>query len=192
MRCGIGRKTPTSSAKRRGFPRPRRNRWPTSCAWLPPLKTPIRTRPDMSGTATVYQLRIALPYIKPAIWRRLEVPGTMTFGGLHDAIQTAMGWENCHLWAFYVGKTEVSPESEQFDFPGEPPARPADSTTLDKMLGARPIKFRYVYDMGDDWLHEIKVEKAFAAAAGVQYPRCTGGGRACPPQGWAGFSRYFS
>ena len=145
----------------------------------------------MSGTATVYQLRIALPYIKPAIWRRLEVPGTMTFGGLHDAIQTAMGWENCHLWAFYVGKTEVSPESEQFDFPGEPPARPADSTTLDKMLGARPIKFRYVYDMGDDWLHEIKVEKAFAAAAGVQYPRCTGGARACPPEDCGGFPGYF-
>lgn len=145
----------------------------------------------MSETATVYQLRIALVYIDPSVWRRLEVRGTMTFGDLHDAIQTAMGWEDCHLWAFYVGKTEVSPASEQFDFPGEPRAQPAGSTTLDDLLAGRRIKFRYIYDMGDDWLHEIKVEKILAREPGVQYPRCTGGARACPPEDCGGFPGYF-
>lgn len=144
----------------------------------------------MSEGARIYQLRIALPYIAPAIWRRLEVRGTMTFGDLHDVIQTAMGWEDCHLWAFYVGKTEVSPASEQFDFPGEPRAQPADGTTLDQMLAGKRIKFRYIYDMGDDWLHEIEVEKVSGGEPGAQYPRCTGGARTCPPEDCGGFPGY--
>jgi len=146
----------------------------------------------MSEPARIYQLKIALPYIEPPIWRRLEVPGTMTFGALHDVIQIAMGWEDCHLWMFYVGKTEVSPESEQFDFPGEPRAQSADCTTLEEMLSGRRIKFRYIYDMGDDWLHEIKVEKVFAAEQNVQYPRCTGGVRAGPPEDCGGFPGYLN
>lgn len=144
----------------------------------------------MSEGARIYQLRIALPYIAPAIWRRLEVRGTMTFGDLHDAIQTAMGWEDCHLWAFYVGKTEVSPASEQFDFPGVPRAQPADGTTLDQMLAGQRMKFRYVYDMGDSWLHEIKVEKVFAPELDTAYPRCTGGARTCPPEDSGGIPGY--
>lgn len=146
----------------------------------------------MSEPARIYQLKIALPYIEPPIWRRLEVPGTMTFGALHDVIQIAMGWEDCHLWMFYVGKTEVSPESEQFDFPGEPRAQSADCTTLEEMLSGRRIKFRYIYDMGDDWLHEIKVEKVFAPEPDVQYPRCTGGARSGPPEDCGGFPGYLN
>ncbi len=145
----------------------------------------------MAAAARIYQLKISLPYIKPSIWRRLEVPGAITFCDLHDAIQTAMDWEDAHLWAFYVGKTEVSPASEQMDFPGVPQAQPADGTTLDQMLAGRRIKFRYVYDMGDDWLHEVKVEKVFAPEPKVVYPRCTGGERACPPEDCGGFPGYF-
>jgi len=145
----------------------------------------------MSDPVRIYQLKIALPYIKPAIWRRLEVAGDMTFAALHAAIQRAMGWEDYHLWAFYVEKTEVSPASEQMDFPGVPRAQPADGTTLDQMLAGRRIKFRYVYDMGDDWLHEVKVEKVFASEPNVAYPRCTGGERACPPEDCGGFPGYF-
>jgi len=138
----------------------------------------------------IYEIRVALPYIVPAIWRRLEVPGTMTFDDLHDVIQIAMGWEDCHLWAFYVGKTEVSPEPEQFGFPGVPRARPADRTTLDEMLGGQRVKFRYEYDMGDSWTHEIKVEKVLAPDPDMAYPRCTGGGRAGPPEDCGGFPGY--
>lgn len=145
----------------------------------------------MSDPVRIYQLKIALPYIKPSIWRRLEVHGNMTFHDLHDAIQIAMGWENCHLWMFGVGETEISPESEQFDFPGQPRARSAASTTLDDMLTGRRMKFHYEYDMGDSWTHEIKVEKILSSRPDVQYPRCTGGERACPPEDCGGFPGYF-
>src|ERR1019366_8004257 len=41
--------------------------------------------------------------VKPPVWRRLLVPGTMTLGDLHKAIQAAMGWRDCHLHAFDIG-----------------------------------------------------------------------------------------
>lgn len=146
----------------------------------------------MNGAVQIYQLKIALRYIEPPIWRRLEVPGRMSFYDLHDATQIAMGWEDCHLWMFDVAKVEVSPEPEQFNFPGRPRARVADATTLEAMLAGRRIKFRYEYDMGDSWTHVIKVEKVFTPEPDVQYPRCTGGERACPPEDCGGFPGYLN
>ena len=144
----------------------------------------------MREPITLYQLKIALPYIEPAIWRRLEVSGEATFRALHESIQVAMGWEDCHLWAFYADDTEISPESEHSPFPGAPRARSADNFTLNEILAKRRIKFRYEYDMGDSWLHEIEVEKVGFVEQGVQYPRCTGGARACPPEDCGGFPGY--
>ncbi len=39
----------------------------------------------------IYQFRIELLDIEPAIWRRIQVPADYTFGGLHVALQDAMG-----------------------------------------------------------------------------------------------------
>src|SRR5262249_48239954 len=47
-------------------------------------------------------------------------------------------------------------------------------------------KFTYVYDFGDNWRHIIEVEKVLTADAGVEYPRCVEGKRACPPEDCAG------
>jgi hypothetical protein len=33
----------------------------------------------------------------------------------------------------------------------------------------------YVYDFGDDWRHDLVVEKILPATPGAAYPRCTGG-----------------
>ena len=41
-------------------------------------------------------------------------------------------------------------------------------------------------------MHEIEVEKAGFVEKGVQYPRCTGGARACPPEDCGGFPGYMN
>ena len=44
--------------------------------------------------------------------------------------------------------------------------------------------FVYRYDFGDDWEHEIRVERVIAdRTAGIE---CTGGARACPPEDCGG------
>lgn len=40
------------------------------------------------------------------IWRRLLLPSRMTLGDLHQAIQAAMGWEDCHLYLFDIAGRE--------------------------------------------------------------------------------------
>lgn len=42
-------------------------------------------------------LRIDLKDTDPAIWRQVEVATSITLEVLHDIIQAAMGWFDCHL-----------------------------------------------------------------------------------------------
>ena len=41
---------------------------------------------------TVYQLKVVLLDVKPAVWRRVLVPGDATIRTLHETVQVAMGW----------------------------------------------------------------------------------------------------
>lgn len=50
----------------------------------------------------IIRLKVTLRGIRPPIWRRLALPGRMTLGDLHHAIQAAMGWEGDHLHLFDI------------------------------------------------------------------------------------------
>ncbi len=51
-------------------------------------------------------------------------------------------------------------------------------------------RIRYTYDFGDDWEHEIVVEKVLVAEPGVRYPVCVAGKGACPPEDCGGVWGY--
>ncbi len=125
-------------------------------------------------------LKITLRNVKPPVWRRIEVPSSFTFRELYLCIQAAMGWMNCHLSEFHVnGKTVTQPSFEpEGDF--------IDSRTA-KLLALlkEGSKFEYWYDFGDDWYHDLVVEKIDPAAE-LSKPVCTGGARACPPEDCGG------
>jgi hypothetical protein len=61
--------------------------------------------PRPETAATVHQLDVTLDDIEPRIWRRIEVPSTITLAGLHGVIQRAMGWQDYHLHQFEIGDT---------------------------------------------------------------------------------------
>ena len=44
----------------------------------------------------VFQLKVTLLGTMPPIWRRLLVPAGLTLAQLHDVLQAAMGWQDCH------------------------------------------------------------------------------------------------
>ena len=52
-------------------------------------------------------------------------------------------------------------------------------------------KARYIYDYGDDWEHDIKLEKILISDPKSKYPLCTGGKRACPPEDCGGVWGYY-
>ncbi|MGO8656386.1 plasmid pRiA4b ORF-3 family protein, partial [Rhizobium ruizarguesonis] len=51
----------------------------------------------------IARLHIQLDDIEPSIWRRVEVPLTMSLKGLHDVIQAVMLFEDYHLFEFEDG-----------------------------------------------------------------------------------------
>ncbi|MEA3282215.1 MAG: plasmid pRiA4b ORF-3 family protein [Euryarchaeota archaeon] len=48
----------------------------------------------------------------------------------------------------------------------------------------------YVYDFGDNWKHEIQLEKILPREKGAVYPTCITGKRACPPEDCGGLWGY--
>lgn len=144
-----------------------------------------------TSETSVYQLKVTLLDVHPPIWRRLQVWGDSTLADLHDAIQAAMGWNDSHLHEFLIGETRYGePDMEE-----EQAARIEDEgrVLLLDVLEREGIRFRYVYDFGDGWEHEILVEKILAPDPDVFYPNCIAGERACPPEdvgGVPGFERF--
>ena len=130
-----------------------------------------------SGTP-IYQLKVTLKYVEPPIWRRIEVPGSARLDDLHLMIQAAMGWDNCHLHDFRIGPRRYGIPDADFgtNFEDERKYRLADVAPTDDM------RILYTYDFGDNWEHDVVVEKISPAETGVEYPRCVAGARACPPE----------
>jgi hypothetical protein len=145
----------------------------------PPPGTPT------PATDSVFRLKVALEYLVPQIWRRVEVPDC-TLDKLHEVIQRVMPWESSHLWCFDVGKTRYI-DPEFMDFPED---RPAQESTIGRLHAAGVKKLKYEYDFGDGWVHRVTIERTVPRQTGVKYPRCTAGARACPPEDCGGFPGY--
>lgn len=134
---------------------------------------------------TVYQLKVTLKGLKPPIWRKIQVASTITLEELHLIVQEVMGWENYHLHQFLIGGTSYS-QPQQFGLE----ARNEKIVMLSKVVIEEKFKFSYIYDLGDDWEHEIFVEKILPLSDGVNYPICLTGKRACPPEDCGGVWGY--
>jgi hypothetical protein len=137
----------------------------------------------------IYQLKITLKYSQPPIWRRVQVPNTITLATLHRVIQNVMGWEDCHMHHFKVGKTYYG-ISYPDDFDGITTTKDEKQVTLGTIVSKPKAKFVYEYDFGDSWEHEILLEKILSPEPGVQYPVCITGKRACPPEDCGGVWGY--
>lgn len=142
--------------------------------------------PPKSPSSQIYQLKITLRGSRPPIWRRVLAPGDITLAKLHAVVQAAMGWYDSHLHEFTVdGMSYGVPHP---DYGGE--VKSERRVKLSEVATAPKAKLRYVYDFGDDWDHEILVEKILPPEPGVQYPVCIAGRRACPPEDCGGVWGY--
>ena len=138
----------------------------------------------------VYQFKITLDDIRPPIWRRIQVPETYNFKELHLAIQMSMGWKDCHLHNFKIKNVTISMHDQIDDDYGIEDELDERKTCI-KDWFKKPLDCAmYEYDFGDGWDHIIQLEKIEPAQPGVQYPRCTGGERACPPEDCGGTFGY--
>jgi len=124
-----------------------------------------------------YQIKATLRGIRPPIWRRFLVPADFTLEKTHRVLQTVMGWENCHLYEFRIGRETFGPSDDGF---GEN-KKSDKKVTIGEAL-KEGERFVYTYDFGDSWEHELVFEKLVQPEEGKLYPVCVDGSRACPPE----------
>ena len=156
------------------------------------LAVAAKRKPTAKTPSVVYQFKITLLGLEPPIWRRIQVPDG-TLDDLHDHIQTAMGWTNSHLHHFVIrGNRYGDPELLDDGFEDDEELRDSTQTQLSVLLAKarKSTKFRYEYDFGDGWEHEVAFEGCIAAESSVRYPRCIEGARACPPEDVGGIWGY--
>jgi len=153
----------------------------------PTARTPRRHLSVAPREDAVYILRITIEAVDPPVWRRVQVPGSITLERLHTVIQKAMGWRDVHLHEFEVGGRRYGqPEPDEPHYKVEPEWK----LTLRGAAPTEGARFRYVYDLGDGWSHEVLVEAIQALAAPLKYPVCLAGERACPPEDCGGAPGY--
>jgi hypothetical protein len=129
----------------------------------------------------IVQIKIRLLGVsKPPVWRRLQLPADTRLDHLHDIIIAAFGWEDCHMHGFTSGHEEL----------GEPDPEPGFNderrVTLAKLIGGIGDRFRYTYDFGDNWEHEIVVEDLLDADPDSHYPVLVAAKGARPPEDCGG------
>lgn len=143
------------------------------------------------ATAPIYQIKITLKDSKPPIWRRLLISSETTLPKLHDIIQAAMGWYDSHLHAFDIhGEHYSAPSPYDSGHLQEMGMKSTNRVKLNKLITAESETFRYEYDFGDDWQHEILLEKILPADPKQKLPLCIKGKRACPPEDVGGVWGY--
>jgi hypothetical protein len=150
---------------------------------MPTKKSTVQTE--------VFQLNVTLLGTMPPIWRRLLVPANITLGQLHNVLQDAMGWQDCHMHEFFAGHRHFGQPDPEDRLMGMPPVENERTVHLSDVLSRVRAKVIYTYDFGDSWEHSIVLEKRLPADPGSTYPVCTGGERACPPEDCGGIPGFY-
>ena len=144
--------------------------------------------PDKKQPA-IYQLRITLDGISPAITRRIQVSEETTLPELHRYIQAVMNWQSRHLHEF-VANGRVYGEPGPEDRTLERNILDERRVKLSKILKYVGMQFEYRYDFGDGWEHDLLLEAVLMAEPGAVYPRCISAARNAPPEDVGGSPGY--
>lgn len=133
-----------------------------------------------------YQFKIQLRGVtKPPVWRRIIVPEEFTFQEFHEVIQLVFEWNDYHLYQFspsgYGSNPVIAlPAEDEW----EKPELNAKKTRLNQVFTREKQRYVYIYDFGDDWTHQIELEKLVPDDSKI--PVCLAGKGACPPEDCGG------
>ena len=162
--------------------------------WAQSEKKPSRVVVDPAAPpANLYVISVFLrsgpvskKFANKEMSRVIEIRGDQTLEQLHHAIFEAFDRFDEHLYEFQLGKRPFDPEGPNYGIPdphehnkGYGDAR---MTTLDA-LDLKPDRvFGYLFDFGDEWFHQIQVERIEQAIPTVTYPRVIKRVGKSPPQ----------
>jgi len=128
----------------------------------------------------------------PPVWRRVIVPSHYSFIYFHLIIQDVFGWESHHKfffsptgWNSFPQIIEADEEEDDLEI-GQ--TMEASETALSEIFNKKGQKFHYIYDFGDNWDHQITLEKVLLEK--INQPVCLDGNGQCPPEDCGGAPGY--
>ena len=146
-----------------------------------------------------YHIRIKLNDAPVKIWRELVVPSNITLELLAFVLIDAMGWTHEHLYQFrgkndvvYMNSHEIKEHKNSFfGFFSRVQYVNTETTSLDMVLQPKGGRFKFEYDMGDSWTHDVWVKDAREYAKNeepvIKLLKAEG---ACPPEDCGGVWGY--
>ena len=134
------------------------------------------------------QIKATMKFIEPPIWRRFTIPARKTLEELHDAIQVMFSWDDYHLRQFTIGRKKygLPDPDELFEIIDLDDSQ----FELHQVIQKEEQKFKYVYDFGDNWEIDLKVEKILESSPREKYAICLEGKRNAPPEDVGGAPGY--
>ncbi|WP_446008576.1 IS1096 element passenger TnpR family protein [Candidatus Electrothrix sp.] len=125
----------------------------------------------LSRPMQIYRLKVILKRmgfeeIGEEVSRTFEIGGRYNLYDLHLEIQRAFAWDNDHMFSFYFGgelfdrpnEYSGSPLGEHFASRIGPSSKSAAKTQLRDLGLKKEQGFLYLFDYGDELVHEILVE----------------------------------
>jgi hypothetical protein len=174
---------PWNSRKKAATPAPARSGWQPSR----PAVTPAAPSSNLY-VVSVFLINgpVSKKFAGKEVRRVIEIRGDQTLEQLHDVIFEAYDrWDN-HMYQFQFGKRPFDPDGPNYGISNsqqsEEEEGDARTTKLDD-LGLKPGSvFGYWFDFGDDWFHQIDVDRIEQAIPTVAYPRVIKRVGKSPPQ----------
>jgi pRiA4b ORF-3-like protein len=110
---------------------------------------------------------------------------------LHLVLHAAFGWTNSHLHEFETGGLSYGDELADAERAEDDPRTFVEMEIRLRDFTREPgTTFRYVYDMGDNWVHTVCLEESLELEPAPKVARCVEGARARPPEDVGGVSGY--
>lgn len=153
----------------------------------------------------IFQFKINLKDVGVPVWRRVLVDSGTTFEEFHYILMAVFDWTGGHLHEFDVRKTDgtnlpfgevrigpnnhVDGEEEDAGFDFFIPFSYSDDPVFDQKeeilshwFWKEKDRVIYTYDFGDDWEHDIVLEKILEKDSDTYYPICIKAKNDTPPE----------
>ena len=138
--------------------------------------------------ARLYEVQVSLRGNVIPVTRNIVLSNDTPLYDLHFVIQAVMGWDDCHLHMFIgtdgaeYGNPDILDDMDVYD---------EGSVAVRDLLRHTSNSFRYFYDFGDGWDHDVTLIRAHDDEdSGSIGALCVAGSGACPPEDCGGIGGY--
>jgi hypothetical protein len=146
------------------------------------------SQPAIAPATYTFRVRILGGFYAPPgarrTWRELELTADQTLADLGDGIPLAFGFDDPHLWSFFlIGKPwdRSNEYALSADDAFSDPKKGADALAVLQVPADR--EFLFLFDYGDEWHFGIKLTgTGQSIRPGVSYPLLVATHGNAPPQ----------